>query len=357
MRPRGPAGATSIAAAMGRLRRLGHVPAGLHGPAALDGLTARRLTELLEDPAGLGAAALEQVLGPVEALRGRALAPDGSAPRPVLPGEPRARAARPAPAPERAVRARSGNMTARPSGAAVPRPRTEAAAPTAGDAPTALEAAVPPLTSGSDRPAALAARPPRARLSRPARLGARTPVVAPSLAPDRVRSEPGPGAAWTPGRPSESPSSPLPELEPTPGSTSTPPPAPASGGVSAAPAPSALREPDERERPVAPGRGGGAAPAATDVPRHSNGTAPRAVEGLAGLVSWWDARDAARPPAAVPVETPRAVAFPADGGAWIAERATDAAPEVAPAARLSFRSALEELLVAEARASGIEVYP
>jgi hypothetical protein len=81
------------------------------------------------------------------------------------------------------------------------------------------------------------------------------------------------------------------------------------------------------------------------------------VAGLAGLVSWWERHEGSaaerarvvppRPSAAWSVaDTPREAPRPPDG-----------AFEAAPAMRLSLRTALEELLLAEARASGIEVDP
>jgi hypothetical protein len=87
---------------------------------------------------------------------------------------------------------------------------------------------------------------------------------------------------------------------------------------------------------------------------------PPPVEGLAGLASWWDAREATRQAeGAVTAGAPRSAAewSVLDEPANKAVRAAEGAVEGAPLVRVSLRSALEELLLGEARASGIEVHP
>jgi hypothetical protein len=100
--------------------------------------------------------------------------------------------------------------------------------------------------------------------------------------------------------------------------------------------------------------------AAAAVPGRIEGAPPAPVEGLAGLVSWWDAQTAA--PADSPVgglvpAPGRSAAWSVDQPAHEAARSAEGAFEGAPVVRLSLRNALEELLLAEARASGIEVEP
>jgi hypothetical protein len=112
--------------------------------------------------------------------------------------------------------------------------------------------------------------------------------------------------------------------------------------------------------------------AATPEPRSGAETTaaipPRGGSGLADLVSWWDAQsqepEAERAPAAasrltrLPAAERTSAAWPETGGGVQARdvRAT-AAEGAALTARQSFRGALEEILVSEAHASGIEVRP
>jgi hypothetical protein len=99
----------------------------------------------------------------------------------------------------------------------------------------------------------------------------------------------------------------------------------------------------DRTAPPAPGRSGELVP----------------VAGLAGLVSWWEARDETPSDEAgiVPATTPPAAAWSVADTPHEAPRTAEGAFESSPAVRLSLRTALEELLLAEARASGIEVDP
>jgi hypothetical protein len=87
------------------------------------------------------------------------------------------------------------------------------------------------------------------------------------------------------------------------------------------------------------------------------------VEGLSGLVSWWDAHGEERVPDAgsesAPGPTDRPVVrssvdLRANAATGASEPRVDLDPS--PSAGPSFRDELEALLLAEARASGIEVY-
>jgi hypothetical protein len=102
-----------------------------------------------------------------------------------------------------------------------------------------------------------------------------------------------------------------------------------------------------------------------DLPQQPS---PAPANGLTGLVSWWDAQTATRDVAVgvggvgevsgVPAVTGPAVAWSAAGPPAHEGAARAAgALEGSLAARLSLRGALEDLLLAEARASGIEVLP
>jgi hypothetical protein len=81
------------------------------------------------------------------------------------------------------------------------------------------------------------------------------------------------------------------------------------------------------------------------------------VAGLAGLVSWWERHEGSRVGAEVGTTPRPSAAWSVADTPREAPRPPDGAFEAAPAVRLSLRTALEELLLAEARASGIEVDP
>jgi hypothetical protein len=81
------------------------------------------------------------------------------------------------------------------------------------------------------------------------------------------------------------------------------------------------------------------------------------VEGLSGLVAWWDARAAAPMPEHAGPPPRAIVRATAANTPHEAARTAEGAFEGSPQVRLSLRAALEELLLAEARTSGIEVRP
>jgi hypothetical protein len=351
-------GATSIAGTMRRLDRLGHVPARLDGGGPFDALTGDPLTALaggeiagaaLEDVLALlggadaGPAVVEQVPAgavarPTGVLGAPVARPDGA----VVPEAPLARSVAAAVPQPRAATDQTGARASRG-----PRPAVAGTAPAArpftGSAAPASESAQP-VTAEYGRPTGA--------LSAPAQLGAATPV-----------SRRAAGRSWT----AEAPASPMPPV--------VEPPAPSPPERQAAPTSRARRRPVlSQATPAAVAGAGAHAPpepdrpsafverrdAAAVAPARAEGAPPAPVEGLAGLVSWWDAQTAAGSdsPVAGLVPAPgRSAAWSVDQPAHEAARSAEDAFEGAPVVRLSLRSALEELLLAEARASGIEVEP
>ena len=342
--PAPPGGATVRAAVRRLALRASLPPALLHGD-ELAGLTAANLAGLLETrladgalvaalgsvspAAGASAVAGEAALGSVSAAR--AAAPLSTRPR--APGVPAdaladvtlrldraARPARPRPGPSEAVTARVSNAPRGVAGPVERSPGSDRAARTSGA--SLAPAGMPPLSA-------------------PATLGAATPVPIAAAAHHGVTGAP-------PSRSVEGPAS---RRRPTsnavvvrgaakaprreaPGRHPPPPPPPV--------------HPEDREAPVA--------------------AAPPGVNGLAGLVSWWstqtaqaaehEAASAANLARSTPEdERPSVVWSLGDAG----RRSPDAQAQVAASdglsARQSLRSAFEDMLLAEARAAGIEVRP
>lgn len=376
MSGRGLRGAASVAAALRRLDRLGHVPAALHGPGPLDGLTGRPPAALVaEGPEAVGEAALADALAQVEALRNGAPSADGPVTRAVAAHSPALPELRQAAVPPAVAGARVSRRIRAPRFVTDPASgRTHAAWPAAVE-PPATGWNAPPLPSLPPRGAAAArgtappAPTPMPTLSRSARLGAATPVGLPAA---RVRFGAGPGPSFGP-----EPDVALVSLGfAPPGSASTSRAPAGSAATSRAPAVSRVRTAtaaaldDSRGGPPhveQEGEAGGERrdPARTG-PAHAldltQQPSPAPANGLTGLVSWWDAQTATRDAEGGVSDVP-AVARPAVAWSAVEPRAhegaatTGGAFEGSLAARLSLRSAIEDLLLAEARASGIEVRP
>jgi hypothetical protein len=331
----GVEGGKTVAAAVGRLARVGRVPGALSG-SPLGGIAGRPLGGLLAEDV-VGAAGLEAVLALLaSAGRGAAVEEIGMRARPVVDSGPVR--ARPAAPPDAAMQV--AHRVPRPAGsksAQAPRGFPSASAPAEDRLERAEREADAPWR---DRPATL-----DERLSRTARIGASTPVGLPIVhAGESVL----PAAGAAPAR------SGLPAAPARDARGSRPEPGP--------PTSTAVRRTSLPLDPAVPAAVGDLPSGDGSFVRRREGELTSApVAGLAGLVSWWSAQEAARVPdgaAAAPPVTGRSVTWSAgDEPPRAAPGTADAALEAAPLVRLSLRGALEELLLAEARASGIEVYP
>jgi hypothetical protein len=332
---------------MGRLDRLGHVPSRLDA-AALGGLTGDPLAGLAF--AAPAAAMLEAVLASLAPGEAVPVGNDGPSMRPAarVPGAA-ALPARPAPPASAGVEA-SGFARA-PAPARSPRRRSQTASPAlprSADAAAIGESVVaPPGPSGADQidvstPAVLPVRSPEARA------GASTPVgvPAPVARSSPVGSQAAAAAAPMPSLPTEPVAR---RGESDERGSSDPGSPPGLAGSAPSSPPGANRIVTTRHEVAHP---------SASVPVTGSELAPGA--GLAGLVSWWDAREEQRPAdeaGIVAATAPPAAAWSVADTPHEAPRTAEGAFESSPVVRLSLRNALEELLLAEARASGIEVDP